>query len=206
MQKKQLQNGFGAIGIFIVLISLIVLVVGAWRWLAWSSTTHPATSKTSPAPNSNSTLAGSLSIFKIPELGVEFDLKNGVKPLYFTKDIKWSDISYKVIRFSTQQLVDKGVLEDDKNACDFSSFGGHALFWVAVFNSQSDLLNSDFSSTKIVSTDVKPENGYFAIGEKIYAIPQKAQLGYGSCAKDANFETTQWQSLQQSLMTIRSGR
>lgn len=215
--KTQSSGGFGLLGIVIALA--VVALVGFGGWYVWQARTHKnnttnnatTTGTTSSNQNgSNNTQASDQNIFKIPELGVKFEIKDGITPLYLysASDLTWDSISYQSVPFSTQQLVDKGAAEANggNNICSFSkdSSGSFPLTSVLVFNSASDALtflkvNSD---THLATSDMTAANGFFTISNKVFYVPQG--VSGGLCLQDTAFETQQWEALHQSLMTLKA--
>jgi hypothetical protein len=139
---------------------------------------------------------------------VEFIVKDGITPLYNHSILSgtWNGITYQSVSLSTQQLVDKGASEANggRNACGFSdgSSSNFPLTGMEVFNSSADALaflqaNSD---SHLTAADMTTANGFFTIGGKVFSVSQGVTGGL--CLHDSSFETQQWQSLHNSLMTL----
>lgn len=195
------QSGFGVI---IIIVTIVVLaILGYIGYRIYTSQTNKPASTNNTIDNQTS----STNVFKIPELGVEFSITEGIMPLYLYSagDLTWNGINYQNVPLSTQQLVDKGATEANggKNLCSFSgSSSPFLLNDIQVFNSSSDALTflKATSNTNLTANDMTTANGFFMIGNKVFYV-QQGVLG-GPCLHDSNFETQQWQSLHNSLMTL----
>ena len=215
MKKSRAQDseGFGLLAIIVALAVVAFIVIGGWYvWQArmknsqtTTATTHSPTTNNQASSSNNQT--SSPNVFKIPELGVEFSITGGIMPLYLYSagNLTWNGINYQNVPLSTQQLVDKGATEANggKNLCSFSgSSSTFLLNDIQVFNSSSDALTflKATSNTNLTTNDMTTANGFFMIGNKVFYVQQG--ILDGPCLHDSNFETQQWQSLHNSLMTL----
>lgn len=85
--NNQQQAGFSAVAIIATVLMLAVLGVVEWRlYDLYGSRLVAQRATTSTTANnrtsSDHTLTADQSAFKIPELGVEFDVTGGITPLY----------------------------------------------------------------------------------------------------------------------------
>ncbi len=120
-------------------------------------------------------------------------------------------MNYKLVEFSTQQLVDRGAQSSSNgtNPCEFKptndpTYFGHQIISLRRYDSQSDLLKVEQgSNSHLTTSDIKPENGYITLGTKLFYIPQSAERGSGNCIADGSFESQQRTLLRESLMTLR---
>lgn len=171
-----------------------------------TTTSTTANNRTS----SDHTLTVDQNAYKIPELGVEFDVTGGITPLYLyaAGNLTWDSTNYQSVPLSTQQLVDKGAAEANggNNVCSFSKDSSNIfpLTNVLVFHSASDALTflKATSDTHLTATDMTTANGFFTIGGKVFYVPQG--VSGGLCLQDTAFETQQWEALHQSLMTLKA--
>lgn len=198
--KKTNQSGFGLVEGFILLVVIILLVFGGWYiWQAsqkQASSTQPTTSDT----------------FKVPELGIEFDIKNNIKPLYKVVNYTSEGKIYQAVDLSTQQLVDRGAsVAASENACMFLATNGQnvnfSLIDIRVFDAAQDLLKVEAKNFgQVTDSDIQPQNGFFTIEGKIYHVPQQMEAHQGNCLTGNNteFETEQRSFLLNSLMTLRA--
>jgi|GEM_PF-5581648 len=184
IRSQEKNRGLGVVSILIAFAALALL------WDA-SKTTQ------------NSTANSAQAMLQIPELRVEFQVKDGITPLYNVGDSSINGTSLKVLRLSTQQLVNKGA------ACSFSTKewgdNDHALLGIFVYNNLTDAFAIESqTNTNLKKEDLTPANGYFEIQQKIYAVPNRVRAGSASCTDDATFESGQWKSLRDSLTTIKA--
>ncbi|HET9411772.1 MAG TPA: hypothetical protein VFO38_02920 [Candidatus Saccharimonadales bacterium] len=206
---KRKQKGFGAVELIIFIVVMALLIIGGWY--IWQAQTTKNETTNNPQDTTNSK-----SIYKIPEFGVEFDIKDGIIPIH--KVIEYMDEdgkTYPAINMSTQQLVEKGadVFSGQQNLCSFVAADGvHvllSLITVRVFASQEELLAVEPKSFgPVIASDIKPTNGFITIGDKLFHAPQQPAIRGGSCLSGDNaaFETRQREALQQSLLTLRKSK
>lgn len=216
MKRNTNQRGFGAVEIIIIVVVLALIGIGGWYvWQGQGQKNQSETSTAPPNSQAPTTQQPTVPAFKIKELGVEFDEKGDINALYKMTDYNFSGVNYKLIRLSTQQLVDKGNPGDgSKNPCAFDitapwGDADHALATVSVFNSQSDLMAVKKNiNSPITADDIRPEKGYIAIGAKIFEVPLPGtvQGGSGTCISDVAFQGEQRTNLAQSLMTLRASK
>src|SRR6266536_4441366 len=179
MHSKVLQKGFGIVEVIIVLA--VLAVIGAGGWYVWQTNLSKNQGTNNPPASSDvDQSSNNQNVFKIPELGAEFTAKDNITPLHFTFNYNYKGVNYKLIRFSTQQLVDKGS-QEGKNDCEFhitSSTGvDHPILTVSVYNSETDLLKVENEEANVTAANIKPEKGYFTIKGKIFVVPQAVQRG-----------------------------
>lgn len=227
MQKQLKQAGFGIAELAVIAIIVVAIVIGGWYvWHAQNAKNQAQGSNTQSAsslqaqgqpgakapassPTTTSDQAPKQNVFKLPELGVEFDVKDGLTPLYNVADYNYKGVNYKLIRMSTEQLVDKG-----GSACKFSpaaapSNPGFSLLVINAYNSRTDLLAVEKDSHPNLSVaDIKPERGYYEIGGKVFAVPLPGtvQSGAGLCTQDGALDAQQRQALEQVLVTLRASK
>ncbi|HKX72799.1 MAG TPA: prepilin-type N-terminal cleavage/methylation domain-containing protein [Candidatus Saccharimonadales bacterium] len=202
------QRGFGVVEVVIVLAVIALLAVGGWY--VWQAQNKGET----PPPTNNGSQTVNQNVSKMPELGVEFDKKSGITPLYKMTDYSFGGVNHKLIRLSTQQLVDKGATGGDQNVCGFDPStpwgdADHPIVTVSVYSSQADLLAVEKNrNSNITAAEIKPENGYITVGSKIFAVPLPGtvQSGSGGCISDTAFENAQRSALQSSLLTLRASQ
>ncbi len=214
-KTAQVTDGFGTVAI--VMTVVIVALVGIGSWYVWQARAKNAQSIpsiqriTSNQTNSSNNQGSKRDVFRVPELGVQFTAKEGINPLYnHTLDTgTWNNITYHILQFSTQQLVDKGAAEahGGKNACSFTTgpiSNNFALTTVSIFNSPSDALAllKATENSKLTNTSMTPDNGFFTIQGKVFYVSQG--VGGGLCLQDSSFESQQWQLLHDSLMTFEA--
>ena len=214
------QSGFG-VAIVIIVTIVVLAILGYIGYRIYTSQTNKPASTNNTTDNQTNgntqssnqgtnTQTSNQNIFKISELGVEFTVKDGITPIYqySAGNLTWNGINYQNVPLSTQQLVDKGALEANggNNACSFSG-GSNSSFILndlQVFNSVTDALTflKATSNNNLTASDMTPANGIFSIGGKVFSV-QQGVFG-GPCLHDSSFETQQWQSLHDSLMTLKA--
>jgi hypothetical protein len=210
MQKRKNERGFGAVIAVLAVVGLVA--VGAATWYLWQSQ-HGAPSVSSDRtaqPQMGLPTASSQHVFSVPELGVTFEIKGDITPLYaIASDKTANGVSFKRLSFSTQQVVDKGASQSSggNNLCQFvataRSSTSHVVFALAVYESQADAVKALANNRSFSAADIKPTNGYVTAGNRIFYVPQKVEEGDGDCMDDA-FENQQRVLLRESLMTIRA--
>lgn len=189
--KKEL--GFSAVGAIIMVV--VVALIGIVAWRVWEANRIPQAADTSQKDNKE---GSQKNIFKIHELGVEFDVKDGVGPLYSVATQEWQDTSYRSVVMSTQEVVAQG------SQCSFpgNSGVGFTLMKIFIYDSIEDVLKVE---NDVTPDEVTTTNGYITVDRKIYHIPQGVQSGQGVCM-DGEFESQQRTSLRNSLMTLKATR
>lgn len=193
--KKNL--GFGIVGIIIIIMAILLLGIVAWRVFERNRPAQPQKSEApSTTENANSN-SSAKKVFKIPELGVEFEIKDRVSPLYSVAHKDWGGTPYTSITFSTQQVADK---DPDCSFSQDSESRNFALLSVFVYDSTNDLAKIE---PGITSNNIAPADGYVVINGRIYHIPKGIQEGQGICT-DGDLESQQRTSLRSSLMTLKA--
>lgn len=221
--NKTNQSGFGITGILAIVAVVALLGFGGWYVWQAQTTKHSNQTKTSAdqtGANANTTNGSTATtqqqeVFKIPELGVEFEVKGGVTPLYRLDDNTIEGATYRLIHFSTQQLVTEGAKEAKAEAHEnYCTFGlverGHTMLVGFVYNSLSDTLKLSQAvvGSQLTESDITKDNGYSSINGKIYYIPRGFQRGHGDCIDtpygQQSVELEQFNLLHDSLMTLRA--
>jgi type II secretory pathway pseudopilin PulG len=211
MQKNQ-QRGFGVVEIVIVLALVALLGVGGWY--VWqqrngSQMSNPQNGSAQTDGNQNT----NHSVSKIPELGVEFDVKNGITPLY--KVGSTNSVNGTTVSFSTQQVVDKGsaAANGGANVCRFDPTdlgNSYIVAYFTVYASANDAAKADRGplDSPRPTGELTPQNGFITIGSKIYFLPTGVTSGGNSncLPNDSVFLSQQWQNMHDSLMTLRTSQ
>ncbi len=207
MQKIQRNSGFGLLGLITILA--IVALLGFGGWYVWLVRTNTQTNK-SQISQGNTKIA-SQNVFKIAELGVEFDVKGGITPVYYedvTQDPNFTND--KRVELTTQQLIDEGRREGKagNTQCGLDRTDTSDYFDITdmyIYNSVSDTIN-DGIGLRLTSSDITPANGYFNINGKIFAVRQiPLSASYCTNTPSGNqLEKQQFELLRESLMTLRA--
>jgi hypothetical protein len=192
-QQEQVMKGSSGFGVAFVIIALataLLVSLAIWKVMDANSsqknnTPTSTTTTNSPQPN----------YAEINELGVKFEKKDNIDPMYSIEQQNWNGTAYTLIALSTKQVSDSApdcsFVRSDKSP-------GFTLISVFVYNSKDDVTRIEPGVTpeKITSA-----NGYLPVGDKIYHIAQGIQEGQGICS-DSNLETQQRVALRGSLMTL----
>lgn len=202
------QQGFGIISIIIIVLTVVIVGVVGWRLYDANMIKLNNQSRSQTSTNNTTRTGGQATpvkpLFKVPELNVQFEIKDGITPLYTLREASFGGISYQVLDLSTQQLAGKA------SACSFDSKNisgtNHALTSVFVFNNAADALTFErnYGNSHLQASDIASANGYLQINQKVYAVPDGILAGGGQCSGDQSFETAQWNSLHSSLLTLAS--
>jgi len=220
----QSSEGFGLLAIVVVLA--VVALIGFGGWYVWQARTkNSQTTTTSNSTANNQTTATSSSqtnsnnqtsnqnILKISELGVEFDVKGGITPLVGNTVSDQQDtlsggkITVETVTISTQQVIDQGAKEaaGGKNKCAFDSVNGDpSLVPIYIYNSMDDAVAG--AGPGFTAANINSSQGFFAIGGKVLRI-KGVPISGTPCTttpEGNQLERQQWQSLHDSLMTLRA--
>jgi hypothetical protein len=214
--KTQSSEGFGLLGIVVALA--VVALVGFGWWYVWQARTQKNsptnTTATTGATSSNQTSSNSnQNVFKIPELGVEFEVKGGITPLvgntvsYQQDTLSGKTISVKKVTISTQQVIDQGAKEaaGGKNSCAFDAVNGDpSLVPIYVYNSMDDAVLG--AGPGYTSANINPSQGFFNIQGKVFFVKQVPISGTPctTTPEGNQIEHQQWQYLHDSLMTLKA--
>jgi len=208
MSQHKIQNGFSAILILIVVV-LVASLIGYLAWAAQQKPQQPQQSNADQQRSSSSVSSKPVQsdLFKIQELNVGFR-QGTVSPVYATIDSSYNGTSYKILEFTTKELINKGA-QQGTNACNFIANGnnssGHFIIAVRVYKSQSDLLAVEGAhNSHLTASSIVPANGYVAVGDIIFYVPQDVEAGQGVClGNNAAFENQQRDALRSELMTLQ---
>ena len=159
------------------------------------------------------------SIFKVPELGVSFEVKGGIKVLASNSSALSTPDGRKVEKmlFSTQALVDEGKREagTGTNPCAFDKTdqSTESLADIVAYDSAADAAKEDISG-QTTTADINQANGYITAGSKVFLVSNFPPKADGSSAPYQKFCTTtesghqleqqQWQLLHASLLTLKA--
>lgn len=173
-----------------------------WHLNASAKPTPSTTQDRDPQDNS----------YKIPELGVEFERKGGVEPVYYGQTSNPNLSSGFIARFSTQQAVDEGQREGrlGNTNCDLDQLGADKstdyfnLATVYVYPSVEDAVTDiGFGVTEDYITQA---HGFVQANNLVFSIPQKPDV-VNLCTNTSTgnqLEQQQFELLQESLMTLRA--
>ena len=208
MLTSSKQSGFGIISVIVIIAVVAVLGFVGWR-------VFMAQSSNSMGNNG----ASGTNTFKIPELGVGFEVKEGIEVLSSNSSTFSTPDGRKVEKmlFSTQALVDEGKREVGAgiNPCAFdkTSQSTDSLADIVVYDSAADAAKEDVSGQTKVA-DINQTNGYLTVGNKVFLISNFPPKADGSSAPYQKFCTTtasgnqleqqQWQLLHDSLLTLKA--
>jgi hypothetical protein len=183
-------SGFGIAFVILALATVLLVGVVVWKVMDVNSNQKnsvPVSTTTTSSPQPN--------YAEINELGVKFEKKDNINPLYSVEQQDWNGTAYNLIALSTEQI------SDSAPACSFvhnDKSPGFTLISVFAYNSKDDVIKVE---PGVTPEKVTSANGYLPVGNKIYHIPQGIQEGQGTCS-DGSLETQQRAALRHSLMTL----
>lgn len=210
-KQRSHQEGFSFLLLIVGIVILMAIGCGSvYLWKNHNFQTPSGTAKTaSPASSADSP---QLQMYKIPELGVEFERKGGVEPVYYGQTSNPNLSSGFIARFSTQQAVDEGQREGrlGNTNCGLDQLGADKsadyfnLATVYVYHSVEDAVTDiGFGVTEDYITQA---HGFVQANNLVFSIPQKPDV-VNLCTNTSTgnqLEQQQFELLRESLMTLRA--
>jgi hypothetical protein len=203
MKHPNTQKGFSAVGIAAIIATVVLISFIAWRiYDTQINKTSHQSNQTNTQTQTTTNPQTQADFFKVPELGVGFEIKGQITPVYKIVDNSGERM---VVSFSTQQVIDKDAegdcaFVDSKNDVKFS------LIHIERYSSAEDAAKTALDPTAPARStdDLTPDNNFYRVGNGIYYIPKGVIGGIPQCTqKYPDFVAQQRQLLYDSLITMK---